>query len=87
MRPDELRLQGALATLEHNRAVFRARFISQKDREHDGGENTFPRSATFRWLLAAVTNRQLVSAGLQALLSRYPFGRALAAWVMSRSAR
>jgi hypothetical protein len=87
MSPEDQRLQGALATLEYNRAVFRARFLPDKDGETKGGENTFPRSTTFRWLLAAVTNRQLVSAGLQALLSKYPFGRALAAWAMSRSSR
>lgn len=84
MNAEDLRLQAAFATLERNRAEFRARFTPAcSDGDRDGAA-TFPRSTTLRWLLAAVTNRNLIAAALQTVLARYPFGRALAEWVMSR---
>ena len=87
MSPDELRLQSALAALERNRAAIRARFTPHNQGAHGDGESAFPRSATFRWLIAAVSNRRRVSAALQAILGKYPFGRMLAAWVMSGGSR
>ena len=87
MSPDQLRLQTALAALERNRAAIRARFIPDKEAIDEGSCQTFPRSATFRWLLAALTNRQLLAAALQVVLGKHPFARTLAAWAMSRSSR
>jgi hypothetical protein len=86
MNLKDLRVQSALATLEHNREIIRARFMPHQDARDDDRGSGFPRSATFRWLRAAVTNRQLVAAALQALLGKHPLGRMLAAWVMSSSA-
>jgi hypothetical protein len=84
---EELRVQSALAALEHNREIIRARFMPHQESKADDRASGFPRSATFRWLRAAVTNRQLVAAALQALLGKHPLGRMLAAWVMSSGAR
>lgn len=84
MTSEELRLESALATLERNRAEIRARFMPAVNESSSEGDGSFPRSTTIRWLLAALTNRKLISAALQTVLARYPFGRALAEWVMSR---
>jgi hypothetical protein len=83
MNAQDLKLQAALATLARNRSEMRARFMPADERL-GGGADAFPRSTTLRWLLAAVTNRNLISAALETILGRYPLGRALAAWVMSR---
>jgi hypothetical protein len=83
MNAEDLRLQAAFATLARNRTEIRARFMPAADVSGEGTAS-FPRSTTFRWILAAVTNRSLISAVLQTVLSRYPLGRALAEWVMSR---
>jgi len=87
MSPEDIRLTSALAALERNRAVIRARFMPHRSELEETGEAEFPRSATFRWLLAALGNRRLVSAALQALLGKYPLGRVLASWVMSGASR
>jgi hypothetical protein len=87
MTPEQLRVQTALAALERNRVAIRARFMPARAPVDENGDPTFPRSATFRWLLAAVSNRRLVAAGLQALLGKYPLGRMLAAWIMSGGSR
>jgi hypothetical protein len=83
MNSEDLRLKAAFATLERNRSEIRARFMPAEI-TGDTDAPAFPRSTTFRWLLAAVTNRSLISAALQTVLARYPLGRALAEWVLSR---
>jgi hypothetical protein len=87
MSPEQLRLQSALAALERNRALIRARFMPDTEAGAQDGKSKFPRSATFRWLMAAVGNRRLVGAALQAVLGKYPVGRMLAAWVMNGGSR
>ncbi|MGA3157028.1 MAG: hypothetical protein ABSE43_05610 [Steroidobacteraceae bacterium] len=87
MSADDVRLQQALAALDRNRAALRARFIPEQAKPQETGPAKFPRSATFRWLLAAAGNRQLVGAALQTLFGKYPFGRLLAALVLGQRSR
>lgn len=87
MSVEDMRLATALAALEHNRAVIRARFTPSTDTSQAPPDSAFPRSATFRWLFAAISNRQLMATLLQALLGKHPVVRTLAAWVMSSGSR
>jgi hypothetical protein len=84
MNAEDVRLQAALAALDRNRALVRARFLPENKPADDAGAAKFPRSATFRWLLAAAGNKRLVGAALQAVLGKYPFGRVLASLVMGQ---
>ena len=84
MTPADSRLQSALAALERNREMVRQRFLSEDTAQHGNGAAGFPRSATFRWLIAASGNPLLRSAALQALLGRYPIGRWLADGLLKR---
>jgi|HubBroStandDraft_1064217.scaffolds.fasta_scaffold1512550_2 hypothetical protein len=86
MNNEDLRLQSALAALDRNRAMIRARFLRDKTGVEMSAEG-FPRSKTFRWLLAAAGNRQLIGVALQALLGKYPFGRVLAMIVQGQRPR
>lgn len=87
MSAEDVRLQLALAALDRNRAALRARLIPDQANPHEPGPAKFPRSATFRWLMAAAGNRQLVGAALQTLFGKYPFGRLLATLVLGQRSR
>lgn len=50
----------------------------------DGATDRFPRSQTFRWLMAKPVRGWLGSALLTGALARLPVGRVLAGWVFGR---
>lgn len=87
MSTDDVRLRAALAALDRNRAALRARFIPDTATPQDAGPAKFPRSATFRWILAAAGNRQLIAAALQTLVGKYPLGHLLATLVQGQRSR
>lgn len=67
----DAKVQSARLALERNRAELRAALEPAPLTRHD----TFPRSATFRWLTEHVTPRALASTAMAAALGRVPFGR------------
>ena len=74
------RAQYALLALEHNRQQVRAAFAPPAAATAD----TFPRSATFRWVAAHLAPRALLSTAAGAALARVPLGRLLGSWLSQR---
>jgi hypothetical protein len=66
MQGTDSRARGAQLTLEQNREELRAAFA---DTSSDAGQS-FPRSATFRWLTAHLNARSLASTALAGLMVR-----------------
>lgn len=74
-QPDSARALAAVQTLEGTRAEVRARFMPKEAENADGSSHTFPRSKTFRWLLAShPIGRSLGSAAVSLALTRLPIG-------------
>ena len=67
------RAQLALRALELNRQVVRATFAAPVP----AGADTFPRSATFRWMGTHLRPRALLRNATAAALARIPLGRLL----------
>jgi len=76
----ELRAAAARLTLERDREQLRQ---SLGPRE-GGGAPGFPRSATFRWLLAHLSARSLASAALTAVMMRPGLLQFIGRWALSR---
>ncbi len=71
----------ARQTLAQNRVALLR--LAGKDARGD----VFPRSATFRWLLAHLDGRALAATAVSAVLARPQFLQAAAAWLWSRRRR
>ena len=77
------RAQAALLTLRRNREELLAA-LNPSVAPANGG---FPRSATFRWLMAHVSARSLASSALTAALLRPPWIQLLSRFVLNRNRR
>jgi hypothetical protein len=77
------RAQAALLALQRNREELLAA-LAPTDASASGG---FPRSATFRWLMAHVTARSLASTALTAALFRPSLIQLLGRIVFNRTRR
>ena len=75
----DARAQLASLTLQRTRAELRA----VVDPPAAGGD-TFPRSATFRWLVGHLTPRALATTALTAAATRIPFGRLISGVLFAR---
>ncbi len=74
-RLDSPRTLAALQTLEDTRAEARTLFMPPPAEQGDGPSDAFPRSKTFRWLLAShPVGRSLGSAAVSLTLTRLPIG-------------
>ena len=73
----DLRAEAAALLMQRNREELRAVFADPSDAAPD----TFPRSATLRWVLARLTPRAIAWTAASTLLARIPIahllGRAL----------
>jgi hypothetical protein len=76
----ELRAAAARLTLERDREELRQSLQGGKDRPANG----FPRSATFRWVLAHLSPRSLASTAVTAALMRPGLMQFAARWLFSR---
>ena len=77
------RAQAALLTLRRNREEL----LTAVNPSGAPGTGGFPRSATFRWLMAHVTARSLASTALTAALLRPPWIQLLSRFVFNRNRR
>jgi len=73
-------VQYAVVALERNREQLRAAFAPPEAPAAD----TFPRSATFRWVSAHLAPRALLSTAAGAALARVPLGRLLGSLLFQR---
>lgn len=65
----ESRAQSAALVMQRNRLELRSVFLEPAAPAADG----FPRSATFRWILARMTPSAIAWTALTTLLARIPF--------------
>lgn len=76
----ESRAQAATLVMQQNRADLRAVFLEPAEVKPD----SFPRSATLRWVLARLTPRAIAWTALTTVLARLPFGHLLGSAVFGR---
>ena len=76
----DARIQSARLVLQRNRAELRAALEAAPPDRRD----TFPRSATFRWLIEHLTPRSLASTAMAAALVRVPFGSLIGSALFGR---
>jgi len=74
------RAEAATLVLQQTRAELRTAFSKPADVAPD----TFPRSATVRWVLARLTPRAIALTALTTVLARVPFGRFLGSALFGR---
>jgi hypothetical protein len=85
MTPADTDLRAAIAvlTMQRNRAEVR-QIVDPCGANGGTGAASFPRSATFRWLLTRVTGRSIASTVMTFALARIPLGRLLGRMVFHR---
>ena len=76
----ELRAAAARLTLERDREELRRSLGSSAN----AGADTFPRSATFRWIASHLSARSLASTALTAAVMKPGLTRFIARWALNR---